>query len=165
MANTDKLGIDVQRTVEAFADDVALVPFLQCAAVLDALWESAAPFRDAGEEDDVFAGEFAQSGEFLEWGWVALEDVFEGAHCEDAVARVECACRAVGFPAGHNRFYHCHVGVEGLFFGVGGFDFEFPACDRLEGFLSEGLVAHDFPAGEEDCEDFDEHDGEADPMK
>ena len=38
MTDADKLSIDVQRAVEAFADDVTLVLFLQCTAVLDALW-------------------------------------------------------------------------------------------------------------------------------
>ena len=81
MADADKLRVDVQREVEVFADDVALALFLEGAAVLDGLRESAAPFCDAGQEDDVLAGEFAQSGEFLEGGGVALEDVLECAHC------------------------------------------------------------------------------------
>ena len=85
-------GLYVSDSLRVRADNIAFASFVFCAAVLDGWWESTAPFCDAGQEDDVLAGEFTQGGEFLEGGWIALEDVLECAHCEDAVARLDCAC-------------------------------------------------------------------------
>lgn len=167
VADADELGVDVEGSVEGFTDGLlgSLVG-LAGRGVSHGLGQAGLPLGDRSQEGDVLAGEVIQSRETLQGGRVAFEDVFQGAHVEDALAGTVVAEDgvAVGLPAGHHRVDHSSSRAERLGLRVGALGADFPLLDGLEGFLLEGLLAEDFPAGEQDGEDLHDDDGQADPL-
>lgn len=161
VADADELSVDAEGAVETFTDQLLDVVATGCGAV-DGLGERALPFRDAGEEGDVFSGEIVQSREFLKGSGVTLEDVLKGAHGQDTLARVGCLD---GVAAGHQGLGHNGSGVDGLGFGARDLVLELPLRDRVESFFAEGAVTDDLVAGEEDGEDFHDINGNADPLR
>ena len=165
MAGADELGVDVQGSVEGFADGCLGVyaAGAEC-AVLHGRGQSLLPVGDTGEESNVLAGELLQGGEFLQRGWVALENVLQGVHGQDAVAGVAGLDGFVGgLPARDEGLNHGGCRVQGLFIRSAGLDLKLPSCDGIEGLLAEGVRAPDLVAGDEHGEDLHEPDRKTDP--
>ena len=165
VAGADELGVDVQGPVEGFADHLLRHVVGRLVALAQRLGQKGLPLGDACEERDVLAGKVVEGGEALQGRRVAFEDVLEGAHVQDALAGAAVADDGlvVGFPAGHHRINHGGRRAERLAVRVGALGADLPLPDRLEGVLVQGLVTHDLPTREEDGEDFEEHNGNADP--
>lgn len=164
VADTDELGVDVQGAVEAVADEVLVVAVPGSGDVAEDRGHGLLPLADAGQEGDVLAGEVVQSGEALQRGRVAVQDVLQSGHGQNtSVGAVALDGAVGGLPAGQHGVDHGGHRVQGLGLILGAL-LGLPLCDGIESLLTEGLVTQHFPGRNEDGENLDEEDRETNPV-
>lgn len=125
----------------------------------------ALPLGDTREEGDVLAGQVAEGREFLERAGVALQGVLESTHGQDALrSAIGFGGASKGLPAKKRRPGYERRRVERLGSRPSALVLGLPLRDYVKRFFAESLVAHNFPAGKEDGENFHEDDGKANPV-
>jgi len=164
VVNTYELGIDMQSVVEAVADGILGVAI--GGAIPNSGGHAVLPLRNADEEGNVFTREFPEGGEFQKRDGVALQDVFQSTHGQDAVAGAVGLDGAVQrLEARHNRSNKGRTGGERLVIGAGKLVLALPLCDGIESLLAERCGAHHLPARKENGEDLNDEDGKSDPLR
>lgn len=149
--DADKLGVDAKSTVEPLADELPGGAILD--AIADRLGQRRLPLGNTGQKGDVFAGEVAEGREFLKRRRVALQDVLERAHGEDALLGIGGFDGADGgLAAAHQGVDGCGSGIDRLGAGARVLVLSLPLRDRVQGLLTESRRLHNLPTGQENSQ-------------